>query len=192
MWNGWMERLANSYGAVLDHQSAGRTKEAAAEFRANYLQVVKKVFTEAPQTYPTRFSKINDWCTWVAQLYVMSVKTDTALAGNSADSAKLLEGLRQHFYNLHKETQTLSVSDAIYAFRTEAIAAQPSVEKLKSLKEAVEKAPTSAKARLDGTKFTEAKAKWATVVDAAIADGKVPALREATETFYRAYGIQPE
>jgi len=197
MWDAWMVSLSDSYAKVLDELSAGRQKEAAAEFRGHFLQTVKKLYTEASQTYPTRFSKINDWCAWARGLYTLTMQADRALAASSPDAPKLIESLRQHFYALHKETDTLSVSDAIYAFRVEAAATSPSIERLKSLRQAVSTARPSVKSRLDNAAFTTAQAKWAKTVDAALqqaslAPADLRTLREATETFYRGYGVQME
>jgi hypothetical protein len=159
---------------------------------------IKKLYTETPKTYPTRFSKINDWCSWAKGLYTMSIAGDKVLAGNDvAASKKTMEGLRAHFYALHRETETLGVSDWIYAFRVAAADAKPTADVLRGLRDKIDKAQLSVKAKGDAGAFNTARAQWLGTVDPALKDGVIDAtelraLRTATEKFYRAFGMQFE
>lgn len=198
LWDGWVSTLSDSYEKTQAHLEANRVKEARDEFRTRFVPTVKKIYTEAPQTYPTRFAKINDWCAWVRTLYATSLTAERALAGNdSAKAAGLLAALRDHFYNLHRETETLRVNDWIYAFVTAANTGTPAVGELKKMRDSVDKAELSVKAKANGDAFGKAMAEWQATVDAALKDGSLEAselqsIRTASEAFYRAFGVQFE
>ncbi|MGE5611414.1 MAG: hypothetical protein ACM359_19350 [Bacillota bacterium] len=193
-----MSTLSDSYEKTQAHLDANRAKEAREEFRTRFVPTVKKIYTEAPQTYPTRFAKINDWCAWVRTLYATSLKAERALASNNiAEAKELLAALREHFYSLHRETETLKVNDWIYAFVTAAAKEKPTVGELKKLRDAMDKADLSAKALADDNGFSKAQADWQAKVDAALKDGSLDSselqlIRASSETFYRAFGVQFE
>jgi len=193
-----MVSLSASYEKTVELLDANKTQEARDEFRTRFVPTVKKLYTEAPKTYPTRFSKINDWCSWAKGLYTMSLSADKVLAGDdAAASKKMLVGLRAHFYGLHRETQTLGVNDWIYAFSLAVAEAKSAPEVLRGLRDKVEKAQLSVKAKGDAGAFNTAKAQWLGTVDPALKDGVIDAtelraLRTATEKFYRAFGMQFE
>ncbi|HEX2971660.1 MAG TPA: hypothetical protein VHP11_04975 [Tepidisphaeraceae bacterium] len=198
LWDGWVSTLSASNEKTLALLDANQAKAARDEFRTRFVPTVKKIYTEAPQTYPTRFAKINDWCSWVKNLYTVSLKADRALAANNTTEAtQLLAALREHFYSLHRETETLKANDWIYAFVTASAKEKPTVDELKALRDAVEKAPLSTKAQANADAFNKAKADWLAQVDPVLKGGsldasKLQSLRTASDTFYRAFGVQFE
>ena len=193
-----MVSLSGSYEKTSDFLEAGKGSEAREEFRVQFVPVVKKLYTEAPKTYPTRFAKFNDWCTWVRKLYVMSMTAEKTLAGGDlAASKKALAELRAHFYGLHRETETLKVNDWIYAFIVAANQDSPDTTELRKLCESVEKAQLSTRAKANAEAFNKAKTRWLAQVrgvlqDGAIAPAEVGTLRSASASFYRAFGMQFE
>ncbi len=197
-WDAWIGALSGSYEKAMGLLESKDIKSAAAEFHTHFVPTIKKLYSEAASVYPTRFSKIDDWCAWTKQLYETSLKTEKAFQeGDTEKAAALLPSLREHFHALHSKTQTQRVNDAIYAFRAAAATAQPSADELKKLKEQLEKAPPSTKVAGDAEGFAKARTEWTSKIDAIFEDGKIDpgeldGLRAATESFYRAYGVQFE
>jgi hypothetical protein len=198
MWDGWMVSLSGSYEKTVELLEAGKAKEAREEFGARFVPTVKKLYTEAPKTYPVRFAKINDWCSWMKNLYTMSLTAEKALSGDdSAGSKKLLAGLRAHFYGLHRETETLRVNDWIYAFVTAAAKEKPSAEELKAVSKSIGTAQPSVKALANADAFSKARSEWLAQVSTILEDGRIDAgelktLRTTSDGFYRAFGTQFE
>jgi hypothetical protein len=194
MWDGWMVSLSASYAKTMELLDANKVREARDEYRMRFVPTVKKLYTEAPKTYPPRFAKINDWCSWAKGLYTMSLAGDKVLAGNDvAASKKTMEGLRAHFYALHRQAETLGVSDWIYAFRVATADAKPTADVLRGLRDKIDKAQLSVKAKVDVEAFRNARAEWLGKVDPILKDGTIDAaeltaLRSATEKFYRGFG----
>ena len=193
-----MNRLAISYPKTLAYLEDGKLKEAILEYRKGYLANVKKLYSEAANTYPVRFSKAEHWCVWTKRLYVLSRQTENVLKAQDSEKAlKLLEELRKHFYALHKETKTFHFNDFIYEFRTEATKSKPSKEQLEKIRKKLEKAEPSYLAKKKSKEYTEAKNAWEKAVMPLLDDGQIDSseqdsLREASEAFYRAFGIQYE
>ena len=192
-----MVALSESYAKTSGLLDAGKTDEAATEFRKGFVQTIKKLYSEASQTYPLRFSKIGEWCGWINGVYILTGKADKALEAKNVDDArKLLADLRKYFYDLHAKTETLKSNDFIYAYLMEATGQAPDAAKLKSTAEALEKAEPSAKAKAAAEAYQKARTEWSQAAGIS-GDGKVDAktiepLRKATESFYRAFGIQFE
>ena len=193
-----MNRLAISYPKTLAYLEDGKLKEAILEYRKGYLANVKKLYSEAAKTYPVRFSKAEHWCVWTKRLYVLSRQTEKALKTQDSEKAlKLLEEVRKHFYALHKETETFHCNDLIYEFRTEATKSELSEEQLEKIMKQLEKAEPSYLAKKKAKEYTEAKNAWKKAISPLLDDGQIDSfeqdsLREATEAFYRAFGIQYE
>ena len=193
-----MDRMAASYLKTLVLLEDGKTEDATLEYRKGYLASIKKLYAEAGSTYPLRFSKAERWCVWTKKLYVLSRRTEEALkAGDTNKATGLLEDLRGHFYALHKETKTFHCNDLIYQFRDEAAKKEPSAEKLKVVVERLEKTEPSFIAKKKSKEYSEAKEKWKEAVAPLLEDGQVDpseqaSLRKASESFYRAFGIQYE
>jgi hypothetical protein len=198
MWDGWMVGLSTSYAKTLDLLDNNKGKEAREEFRSQFVPTVKKVYTEAPQTYPPKFSKIDDWCAWVKDFYIMTLKAEKALgSSNPAEARKLLAGIREHLYKLHQETETAAVNDFIFALMSATAKEKPSAQELKALRDKLEKAKLSVKAKSDGDAYVRAcKAFLASMdkvlQDQAIDDAELAELRSATASMYRSYGVQFE
>lgn len=205
-----MQSLSAGYETTFDLLEAGKRAEAAAAYRKGCLLTVKRLYSEAADTYPVRFAKIDNWCAWSKELYVLSVKADKAFQHAAADppgkasaapsdgeGRKLLSALREHVHKLHEKTATQKANDYIYAFRREAMRDKPDARTLKTLRDALDEAPLSAKAKKNAGDYGKAKDAWAQGIDAILADGAVApaeigALRKSTDTFYRAYGVQFE
>jgi len=198
VWDSQVSILNSSYAKTLDLLSSGKTKAAAEEFHVNFFPAVKKIYSEAPNTYPARFSKINDWCAWVKGLYLDSGRADKALSsGKTEDAAKLLSTLRESFFKLHSETGTLQANDYVYAIWKEAAKDQPSAAEIKSLSAKLADAKPSSRTKKSKTDFAGACGRFQQAVDPLVADGKIdPAeiksLRDASETLYKAYGVDFE
>jgi hypothetical protein len=197
LWDGWMASLSTSYEKTMDCLAAAKPNEAREEFRTHFQPAIKKLFSEAADTYPVRFAKSKDWCTWTRNLLVLSTKTEKSLAGGAPDAAQSMASLREHFYKLHEETDTRSASDLIYALHVAAARDRPSVDELKSLRSALSKARPSARIKANPQAFAAAHQEWDGKVDAILKDGAIDsselaALRAATDGFYRAFGMQFE
>ena len=193
-----MDRLAESYLKTLLYLDEGKLAKATLEYRKGYLYNVKKLYSEAAKVYPLRFSKAERWCVWTKKLYVLSRQTEETLKKQDSEkSLEFLEKLRRHFYELHIETKTLHCNDLIYEFRTEAMKSKPSKERLERIVKQLEEAEPSHIARIKAKEYAKAKTTWKKTVSPLLDDGQIDpseqdSLREATEDFYRAFGIQYE
>lgn len=193
-----MDRLAVSYLKTVAYLDEGKLVEAKLEYRKGYLYNVKKLYSEAAKTYPVRFSKAKHWCVWTKKLYMLSRQTEEALKKKDSEKTlRLLEEARRHFYELHKETETLHCNDLIYEFRREATKSKPSKEQLERIVKQLEGAEPSRTARKKAKEYAKAKTTWKKVVSPLMDDGLIDSLeqdsfREATEAFYRAFGVQYE
>lgn len=198
LWDSWVTSLSDSYGRTLDLLESNKSKEAAKEFCNGFVKTIKKLYSEAAENYPARFSKGRDWGSWTRNLYILTRKCENALRETNTDEARTrLASLREHFYKLHEETGTSKSSDFIYAFRKAAWKDKPSIDELKALRDALEKAKPSNKASADEETFRKARAQWAGRIDPILEDGviepsELEPLRTATETFYRSFGLQFE
>jgi len=193
-----MVALSESYVKTLDPLAAGRTAEAATEFHDNFTPTVKKLYSEAAQIYPVRFSKSENWCIWTKQLYVQTIKLDETLGkGDQAEALKMLADLREHINNLHLQTQTQKANDFIYAFHRQLAQPAPEARELSALADKLAKADPSAKAKANAEAYGKARAEWSRQAEAALEggtldSGKRRALRASTEKFYHDYGMQFE
>jgi hypothetical protein len=198
LWDGWMINLAESYLKTLVFLDDEKVDQATLEYRQGYLANVKKLYSEAAKTYPLRFSKAEHWCVWTKKLYTLSRQTEEALKKQDAEKAmKLLEESRNHFYALHKETETFHCNDHIYEFRTEALKSELSGNKLDEIIKRLDKAESSCIAKKKSREYAEAKDIWKREITPLMDDGRIEAteqesLRKASETFYRAFGIHFE
>lgn len=193
-----MSRLGEGYFKTLDCLDKGNLEQAELEYRKGYMANVKKLYAEAGNTYPLRFSNAEHWCIWTKKLYVLSRQTEEILKKqDSAQALKLLEEARSHFYLLHEETGTLHCNDVIYEFYTETSASKPCKEQLQKIMKQLEKAEPSFIAKEKAEEYAEAKDAWQTAITALLAEDEIhssqrDSLRKASEVFYRAFGIQYE
>lgn len=198
MWDSQVSILNSSYLKTLELLSAGKTREAYQEFHVNFLQAAKKIYSEASEACPARFSKVENWSSWVKGLYVNSGKADKALADARIEEArKLLAALREAFFNLHKEAGIAQANDVVYAIRVEAAKENPSAEEIKSLSAKLAEAKPSSKSRTAAADFAGACGKFAEAANPLTADGRIePAeiapLRQAAEQLYKAFGVELE
>ncbi len=193
-----MALLAESYVRTLDLLQEERTIEASQEFERNFVQPVKKLYAEAADVYPPRFSKVGDWCAWSKRLYILSRRTENAFRdGQTQEALETLSSLREHFYILHVEAETQKSNDYIYAFLMKARAEQPDVAELSSIAALVLDAEPCTNTGADADDYEEARSAWSSTVSALLQDGTIDAdelapLREVTDEFYRDFGIQFE
>lgn len=194
-----MKALSDSYVKTLEFLKANKPEEASKEFTENFVAVVKKLFSETENTYPPKFSKNSDcWCTWVKELYKITVTTDKILKKNEVENAnKMLSMLREHFYKIHVETKTELSNDFIYTFNINTNKDTVDVKALKSVLEQLDKAELSAKAKANEENFKKAKSDWLSKVSEllktdTIAPESLTSLRQVTEKFYNEFGIQFE
>jgi len=193
-----MASLGESYVKTLDLVAGDKLGEASGEFKKGFLQPVKKLYSEAAGTYPPRFSKVDDWCAWSKRLYLLTRKAENALRDGQTQQARdELSSLREHFYLLHVEAETQKSNDYIYAFLVKARAEQPDVAELNSIAAMVLNAEPCASTKADLDAYENARSTWSSTVSALLQDNRVEAdelepLRQATEQFYRNFGIQFE
>lgn len=195
-----MGLMSEGYAGTLGSLDAGKAEEASRLFKRRCVQAVKKLYAEAAETYPVRFSGAEDydWCAWTRQLYVLTRRIEDALEQGRLDEAiERLPGLREHFYGLHVEAKTLKANDHIYAYLRELLDDAPSLDDLVEIQEFLSKAEPSAKALAEGEAYERAKSRWTEAVgvivdDGAIDSAELPALREASQRFYEEFGIQFE
>jgi hypothetical protein len=198
LWDGWMSNLAESYFKTLVLLDDEKIEQAVLEYRKGYLTNVKKLYSEAAKTYPLRFSKAEHWCVWTKKLYTLSRQTEETLKKQDAEKAlKLLEKAREHFYALHKETETFHCNDIIYEFRIEAAKKELSGKKLEEIMKRLEKAEPSCVAKEKPKAYAEAKNTWKKAIAPLLDDGQIESseqelLRKTSEAFYRTFGIQYE
>jgi hypothetical protein len=198
LWDGWMSRLAESHLKALNHIDDGKLEQAELEYRKGYVANVKKLYSEAAKTYPVRFSKAEHWCVWTKKLYTLSRQTEEVLKKQDSEKAlKLLEETRKHFYLLHEETETLHCNDMVYKLHAEAAQDKLSEEQLQKIIKQLEKAEPSYLVKEKSKEFAKAKNTWQSTITPLLKDGEIDSseldsLREATELFYRAFGIQYE
>lgn len=194
-----MTSLSTSYEKTLDLIETGKPAQASAEYRKGILLTVKRLYSEAGETYPLRFEKMENWCVWTRQLYILSVRIDKALRKTPTDKAaakesnQLLADLRGHFYLLHKKTKTQNGNDIIYALDQTITKPQPSVQALQKLRDALETTPPPVKAEKKPEKFQEEIAAWtkqfdSTVKDNAIDPIELKTLQKITKTLYHSQG----
>ncbi len=154
---------------------------------------VKKLYSEAAETYPVRYDqKIGDWCVWTKQLYILTRKTEMAFAQGDTDGAKeLMAALREHFYALHAESGFLKANDHIFRFMALLGEDEPSLASLRETEDLIRQADAADK---DG--FTAARDAWLAAVSPMLEGDWTPEkkaqLRDATVSFYQAYGVQFE
>ena len=193
-----MVSLSESYIKTLSLLEEGESAEASREFNRGFVPTVKKLYSEAATTYPTRFSRVDDWCAWTKQLYIFTRRAENAFRdGQTEEALEKLSSLREHFYALHVESQTQKSNDYIYDYLVKTRAEQPAVDELNSILILVGNAEPSAKASADLEAYEKARSTWSDRVaplleDGAIVPGEIEMLRQVTEEFYRDFGIQFE
>ena len=197
--------LSASYRKVILLFDAGKTADAAKEFKTSFVPEVKKFYSESAETAHQRYLKDGNWNAEIKDLYLQTQKTADFLdKGNVKTSRTGLESLREFFYKLHTDNKINFASDAIYAFKKQLdrVSLNGSLTKgeiaaLGSLKSGVLSAAPSVRIKAEKAQF-DAKAKaWSEEVNKILslpaADTKqVKKLKEITDGFYIAYGMDFE
>jgi len=187
-------RLTTAYQQTQDAVAEGKTANAAAIFAKDFDPLTKSLVRIMPQTYPPRFRRIGDWCAWIEGLSKKSGETLAALRkGDEREVALGLDGLRAHFFNLHRETQLINKSDLIYLFWKSAWGEKPAAESLQQVITLLETAPHSRSTGARGAQFDNLRKTWLAQVEPILKDGNVgpdeiATLRNATDVFYRRFG----
>lgn len=206
MWDDSAKVLSEGYVQAVTHLEAGACQEALDAYRTKYLATVKVIYSEASTSQPAKFDCIGDWGEWTRGLYVQSVQTEKALSAKPAKGSeewtKTLAGLdaiRAHFAMLHKESDTETTGDHIFALRQECRKSAPDVGALKKTQAALDKAPASLAAADKPKEYAAAKAAWDKSLEPVLAKAPAEAkkesietLRAAAEKLYRAFGMQLE
>ena len=198
LWDSSMLKLSESYVKTSDLLAEGKTEDAAKEFSTNFVVTMKKLYSEAAEVYPLRFSQIDEWCTWTKRVYIWTRRTEEALkSGKREDAEKYLPLFREYFYVMHEESKVLKSNDHLYAFHKELTGESPSADALSKAKAAFEKGEPSMRAKAESEAFDTAKKAWLEQVSPALQGGslgaeQLEALRAATGPFYREFGIQFE
>lgn len=193
-----MVTLSESYAKTIELVEAGKIDAAAKEYSENFSSTVKKMFSNTAKTYPLRFSKVDNWCEWMKDVYVKTRQAEDALAAGDKDKAlAALAAIREHMNVLHVRAQALKSNDYIYALEQQAKKSQPDAAAMSRLAAGLAQAAPSAKAKAEAESYTGAKQAWEKGAGAALKDGKIEAgeikrLRADTSRFYKAYGIQFE
>jgi len=193
-----MNDLSESYATSLDLLEQDKSAEAKDQFRRGFVMTVKKLYSEAGQTYPVRFAKSECWSAWTKKLYIVTRKAEIAFGKGDLDQARiLLPELRRHFYDLHKSVGQQKSNDNIYAFLVMLDDEKLSADKLKSALEAVETAELALKAKAETEVYSQVKTSWKQQVESVLSSGKLDKdqrdrLRLSTVALYKAYGIQFE
>lgn len=181
--------------ALLDE---GKTAEAALVFRKDVAATVKKLYSEAGDTYPVRYGqKVECWSAWAKQVYVLTRKAEAAFAENDAAGArKQMMALREHFYTLHAESDLLGANDHIYRFMALLGENEPSLASLRETEDLIRHADAAPRTGANTDGFTSARDAWLAAVSPMLEGDWTPEkkaqLRDATLSFYQAYGVQFE
>jgi len=197
--------LSASYRNVILLLDAGKTADAAKEFKTSFVPEVKKFYSESAETAPQRYLKDCNWNAEIKDLYLQTQKTADFLdKGNVKNSRAGLESLREFFYKLHTDNKINLASDAIYAFKKELdrASAKGSLTKgelvtLGSLESGVLSAAPSVRIKSEKVQFdTKAKA-WTEEVNkifslSVVDKGQIKKLKDITNGFYLEYGMDFE
>lgn len=119
------------------------------------------------------------------------------MSGNGSTALRDLDALRAHFCRLHAETDRLNVADRLHALRKAVRQEHLDASRLEALRKELVVARPSIKAKAERATFQAARDEWDEQLRQVLEDGAVtpaerPAIRTATDSFYRAFGVQLE
>ncbi|MFP4381584.1 MAG: hypothetical protein ACLFUS_13870 [Candidatus Sumerlaeia bacterium] len=201
-----MVELSEVYAKTYKLMEEGKVEEAATEFNDNFIPTARVLYSNCARNYPPKYEKIDDWCSWVRNFYILADQSNKAMAKHpekgSDDYARTMAGLiglRAHFFTLHQLTDLVASNDYIFAFWRELADESDNTAMLKEAVTALsaEDVKLSKKAKANPDQYAEALAKWKAEVEPVLADDKIEdgeaeKLQTATTDFYKAYGIQFE
>jgi hypothetical protein len=196
-----MDELSTIFESVHSLEEAGKTEDASREFSSRFLLLARDVYRECVNTYPPKFQKVNDWCEWVRQFYILSDQAARALAKPDPEKPKerldKLIGIRSHFLALHQMTETMTSGDHVFAFWLESKKDKPELEALKKSLEALKEATPSRKAAANKEDYEKSREEFQTAVSPILEADKLEGealenLRKAAEVFFKKHGIQFE
>jgi hypothetical protein len=195
VWDAQVPTLNKSYTATIDLLMANKTSDAYAEFHANFVPAIKKVFSEAATSSPERFKSAEDWTAWVRSLYIATIRIDGVLAkGNATDAQLLLNRVHNDFYDLHRQTNTLKANDLAFALNAEVNQANPDLDKVKKLAGQLASAPCPAGSTLQPEQWQSAQTSFAGKINPALKSPNpdLGVLREAAKSMCDTVGKQLE
>ncbi|MCP4642738.1 MAG: hypothetical protein GY851_19990 [bacterium] len=193
-----MVSLSGSLAKTIALLEEDKPAEAAQEYKRRFVPTMKKLYSEAAEVYPVRFSKAKEWCAWTKRLYIWTRKAEDTLTrtekGETDGAVPFLLVFREYFFVLHEETGQLACGDHIYLFYKELLQKSPKMAVLKKAVAGLEKAKPSMKAKGGAEAYAKAKAAWldqvSPVLDAgALGSAEVAQLVEMTKPFFMAYGL---
>ena len=194
-WEDWTTRLTGSYAQSLDLLEQGKADDAALKFRAGFLFTVKQIFSESADVYPKRFEGSDCWSAWTRRLYRLSRSAEDAFKSGKIDQAKnLLPELRRHFYDLHRQSDTIKSNDALFAVVDAMAMDDAAAEMISNAVEKLVAADPCRKAKADGDAYKKARDQWFAEIQPALQDNRLTPeervqLRNATLPFYKTYGL---
>ncbi len=171
----------------------GDVSAAAQAFNTGFFATVKKLYAEAGETYPVRYSKASNWCIWTKQLYIHTAQVDKMLSeGQVREASAGLDMVLAYFYTRHADTGTEKTSDILYAFHEHVHEDPIPLEQLVALRVQLDSVDLSALADQDRDAYHESKRKWAKRADKALKKRKLGGwgrrkLRKATDEFHAQY-----
>lgn len=197
LWDSSLKSLSEGYRETLSLLEQGKTGEAGPRFKKDFVTVMKRLYSEAAEIYPVRFDKkIEEWCVWTKALYKLTLGIDKAFDKEDVKRAQeLLPEIRKQFYDLHREAGLRKVNDYVYIFLMMLDQEKAKTEHLKAVLESLDKADLSVKAKANADEYNQAKASWLERTGPILEGDSLGAdqreqLREATESFFQAFGVQ--
>ena len=198
--------MSESFCKVNDLLDKNKRKEAAREFASSFFAPMTRFYFEARDVAPARYSKDRGWRSKIGKIYNLAKAANKYLqAGNVKAARKTLDRIRESFYELHIANQMDLTNDAIYAFRSELDKIENGkgprgneCATLNKLKAKVPKAEPSQKVEADKEKFDKELREWLDAVEKILSDSSSPVhqqvarLQDATEEFYKRYGMHFE
>ena len=190
--------MTAGYATTTSLLGTGKVDEATKRYSKECVSTIKELYAKAGTTYPVRFAKHKDWCTWTRRAFVLARNAETALQGKKVEEATTsLAALREHYHQLHTGAQLLTSNDLIYAFWSEVAKPGPDPKVLNTLRRDIPKADLSIQAKARKSAYTAALTRWQDVArpilrDGTLAEGELGPLRTATDTFRNAFGMSFE
>lgn len=204
-WDDAVDKISDCHAQAVGLLKNGEAKQALDLYEEEFLPTVKSLDEVASSTYPKRFSKIDDWCGWMAELKSRVVELKPLLekqpAKGGEECAALIariEDIHGHFFKLHEMTDTRKVSDFIYALRRECLKEKPDAVALRKYQEGLSWAGFTRHVQVHREDYQAALKKWEDVAlpilkDAtSISSSGRRSLLKAIEPFYMTFGTQME
>ncbi len=197
-WDTWTARLTEGYAQTLLLLEEDQPDEAIQQYRTGVAFTVKQLFSEAADVYPLRFEGAVCWSDWTRQLYRLTIRTEQAFAaGKLEEAVVLLTELRRHFYELHRQCNSVKRSNALFAVMDVMNMEDAGAQAIAEAVELLLRADSSQEAEEEDDAYQQARDHWLAQVRPALAhtpftDNDRLVMRQATAPFYKAYGLRFE